>query len=153
MPQVCVDAAGFPDRTLPVDEGEQKQGAGAERSGGHGGGAKGGGAENFRPQPACRQIGEARTDQGSAAGLSMKPMPRTLSIIGVSSRRIDLASQLADVHVHQVRFWYEPIIPDIFQQHRSGDHLARPPHQVFQKLEFARAVDQRRGCRVGPHGR
>src|SRR5277367_3143343 len=60
---------------------------------------------------------------------------------GVEQRRveitIDLGPQARHVHVDHVGLRIEMIIPDVFEQHGAGDHLAGVLHQIFEQPEFA----------------
>jgi len=40
------------------------------------------------------------------------------------------------MHVNDVGLWVEMVIPDIFQQHGTGDDLPAMAHQIFQQAEF-----------------
>ncbi len=42
------------------------------------------------------------------------------------------------MHVDDIGLRIEVIVPDILQQHRSGDHLVGMAHQIFEQLELAR---------------
>ena len=42
------------------------------------------------------------------------------------------------MHVDDVGLRVEMIVPDMFQQHRAGHHMAGVAHQVFEQLELAR---------------
>ena len=43
-----------------------------------------------------------------------------------------------DVHVDDVGLRIEMIVPDVFEQHGAGHHLAGVAHQIFEQAEFAR---------------
>ena len=42
------------------------------------------------------------------------------------------------MHIDHVRLWIEVIIPDVLQQHRTGDDLPGVLHQVFEQPRLAR---------------
>src|SRR3954452_7349256 len=51
---------------------------------------------------------------------------------------IDLAAQPRHVHVDDVGLGVEVIVPDVFEQHGTGHHLAGVLHQIFEQAELAR---------------
>src|ERR1700730_14876326 len=54
------------------------------------------------------------------------------------ARLVELAPQLADMDIDQVRPRHKAIMPNILQQHRAGHRLAGMSHEIFQQLEFGR---------------
>src|SRR3984893_14130 len=52
--------------------------------------------------------------------------------------RAEFAAKAADMGFDDRRSRIEMKIPDMLEQHRPGDNLARMPHQVFKKAEFTR---------------
>jgi hypothetical protein len=57
--------------------------------------------------------------------------------------RVELAAQIADLHIDNVGVRRGLEIPNVLEKHRSGDGLAGPPHKVFKQLEFPwNQVDQ-----------
>src|SRR5436190_9139553 len=51
---------------------------------------------------------------------------------------IDLVAQPTHEHVYDVGLRVEAVLPDVRQDHRLGDNLARVAHQVFEQRELAR---------------
>src|SRR5690242_6160434 len=51
---------------------------------------------------------------------------------------VDLLPETADMHVDHVGLRVEMVVPDILQQHRARDDMARVAHQVFEQPELAR---------------
>src|SRR5580698_4528130 len=49
---------------------------------------------------------------------------------------IELASQVADLHIDNIGLRHECEIPHILEQHRARHDLAGPAHKVFQQGEF-----------------
>ncbi len=49
-----------------------------------------------------------------------------------------LRAQPAYVNINDIGLGVEMIIPDVFQKHRSGDHLPAVPHQVFEQAKLPR---------------
>src|ERR1700692_4102240 len=61
--------------------------------------------------------------------------------VGDQRRRpglIDLAPQIADMHVDDIGFRNKTIVPYFLQQHGAGDDLAGPAKKIFEQLELAR---------------
>src|SRR5580693_2956601 len=54
------------------------------------------------------------------------------------ARQVELAPQLADMDIDQVRPRHKAIMPNVLQQHRAGHSLAGMPHEIFQQLELGR---------------
>src|SRR5919202_2658153 len=50
---------------------------------------------------------------------------------------VNLGPQTRDVHVNDVGLRIEVIVPDIFEQNRARDDMARMAHQIFEEAEFA----------------
>src|SRR5579863_9694325 len=48
---------------------------------------------------------------------------------------VDLAPEVADVHIDDVGFRREAIVPHPLQQHRAGDDLAGALDEIFEQLE------------------
>jgi hypothetical protein len=44
-----------------------------------------------------------------------------------------------------------PIMPNVFEQHRAADDLVRTAHEIFQQIEFARQEMEK--LAAAPHGR
>ena len=57
---------------------------------------------------------------------------------GAVEALVDLLAQPADVNVDHVGLRVEVIVPDVLEQHRSGDDVTGIAHQVFEKPELAR---------------
>src|SRR5690349_14679471 len=51
---------------------------------------------------------------------------------------VHLAAQPADQGFDDVGARIEMQVPDLFEQHRAGDHLTRIAHQIFQQAILAR---------------
>src|SRR5208282_6032838 len=51
---------------------------------------------------------------------------------------VNLAPEIADVDVDDVGLRQELVVPDVLEQHRPGDDLVWPAHEVFEQLELAR---------------
>src|SRR6185312_2011224 len=51
---------------------------------------------------------------------------------------VDLAAQPGHVDVDHVGLRIEVVVPDIFEQHGAGHHLAGILHQIFEQAELAR---------------
>src|SRR5208282_848407 len=49
---------------------------------------------------------------------------------------IDLMPQFADVDVDQIRLRHIAIMPNVLQEHCTGNDLAGTAHEIFQKLEL-----------------
>jgi len=52
--------------------------------------------------------------------------------------RVEFAAQIADLHVDHVGVGGRLEMPNVLEQHRSGDRLAGTAHEVFEQLEFPR---------------
>jgi hypothetical protein len=52
--------------------------------------------------------------------------------------RVDLAAQAADVHVDDVGAGIEVVAPDLLEDHRAREHVARVAHEGFEQAEFDR---------------
>jgi hypothetical protein len=51
---------------------------------------------------------------------------------------VDLVPQSAHVHIDQIgRGRDELVVPDLFEQHCTGQQLITSPHHVFEEAEFA----------------
>src|SRR5512132_3706127 len=50
---------------------------------------------------------------------------------------IDLVPQATDMRFHDRGLRIEMKVPNLLEEHRPGDHLARITHQEFKQLEFA----------------
>src|ERR1700722_18769217 len=61
---------------------------------------------------------------------------------GVNQRRlageIDLAAEPSDMDVDEVGARVEVIMPDLLEEHGSGDNLAMVPDQMFEQAELPR---------------
>src|SRR5215203_2735310 len=64
----------------------------------------------------------------------------------VVERPIDLLAQAAHQHVDDVGLWIEGVVPDVRQDHRLRDNLARISHQVPEERELARPQLDRRAA-------
>src|SRR5277367_273090 len=51
---------------------------------------------------------------------------------------IDLGAQARHVHIDHIGLRIEVIVPDMFEQHGTRNHLAGVLHQIFEQPEFAR---------------
>src|ERR1700685_1453531 len=64
---------------------------------------------------------------------------------GAEQRRveiaIDLRPQARHVDIDHIGLRIEMIVPNVFEQHGAGDHLAGVLHQIFEQPEFARLQD------------
>ena len=63
-------------------------------------------------------------------------MPRTVWIILTGKLVVDLAAQVADVHVDDVGEAVVVHVPDVFHDHGAAERAAAVAHQVFQDAEF-----------------
>ena len=61
-----------------------------------------------------------------------------------------LRLKIADVDIDDIGLRQEFVVPDVLKQHRPGDDLVRPAHEIFEQLEFAR--QQFDAAFVAPHG-
>src|SRR5579864_368914 len=52
-------------------------------------------------------------------------------------RLVDLVTQPAHQHVHDVGLRVEVVRPDVREDHGLGDHLAGVAHEVFEERELA----------------
>src|SRR3954453_3550354 len=57
---------------------------------------------------------------------------------GALERLLELAAQVADVYVHDVRRPFEVLVPDVVEDRRAGDRLPGVPGQVLEDGELAR---------------
>src|SRR5271165_2224202 len=61
---------------------------------------------------------------------------------GAQERRVevtvDFGAQARYMHIDHVGLRIEVIVPDVLEQHRARDHLARILHQIFEQAELAR---------------
>src|SRR6266849_1168507 len=53
-------------------------------------------------------------------------------------RLVDLVTQPADQHVHDVGLRVEVVLPDVREDHGLGDHPADITHEVLEERELAR---------------
>src|SRR6185437_1260621 len=51
---------------------------------------------------------------------------------------VDLGTEARNMHVDDICLGVEMILPDAFEQHGAGHHLACVAHQMSEKPEFAR---------------
>src|SRR3954470_2664837 len=56
----------------------------------------------------------------------------------IGTGAVDLAPQPSDINIDDVCHRIEVQIPDVLQQHATGNHLSDIAHQIFQQLELAR---------------
>src|SRR5271155_3599962 len=54
------------------------------------------------------------------------------------ARGVELAPQIADLHVDDIGLRHEVEIPDILEQHRTGHDLSGSAHEIFEQSEFSR---------------
>src|SRR5919206_3105101 len=54
------------------------------------------------------------------------------------ARQIDLAAQMAHMHLDHIGARVEMIVPDGGEQHRARQHLAGMAHHIFEERQFAR---------------
>src|SRR5580698_9524419 len=52
--------------------------------------------------------------------------------------RVELAPQIADLDVDDIRLRHKVEIPNIFEQHRPGHDLPWAAHEIFEQAEFPR---------------
>src|SRR5205807_3870405 len=112
---------------------------------------------------ARKPVAAPATTRDRAAGVFLRSSKRTIvrrpqTVTGASHGvqqgaveiPIDLLAQPADVNVDDVGLRVEMIVPDMFEQHRSGDDVAGIAHQIFEKAKFARQYLDR--LVAAPHG-
>src|SRR6202044_3938831 len=98
-----------------------------------------------------REVPAARGARSERAPRSLRPS-RQPSVIRVQfeadrpdgddnapiAARVELAAQIADLHVDDVGVRRGLEIPNVLEQHRSSDGLAGTAHKIFEQLEFPR---------------
>jgi len=78
-----------------------------------------------------------RPERAQSPTWSIKPGAwRTAANEGRVAGHIDLMPQFADVDVDQVRLRHIAIMPNVLQEHCTGNDLAGTAHEIFQKLEL-----------------
>ena len=66
----------------------------------------------------------------------MYPMPRTVWISFMRKPVVDLAAQMADINVHDVRESVVVHVPDVFYDHGAAQRPSLVAHHVFEDAEF-----------------
>src|SRR5262245_14061976 len=91
-------------------------------------------APNDPIQSKVRRKLEVRRILGRAANTIPRPSHRMDQLRFEAF--VDLGAQPAYVGLDDVRMRVEMNVPDVFEQHRARNHLARMTHKVFEQLEF-----------------
>src|ERR1700727_2632924 len=80
----------------------------------------------------------ARALKTSGVHIQLKADSADIDNEASRARRVELAPQIADLHVDDIRLRHEVEIPDILEQHRPGHDLAGSAHEIFKQREFSR---------------
>src|SRR3984885_8548921 len=103
--------------------------------------------EIVRAKPSARR--NARALKTSSVHIQFEADSADIDDEASRARRVELAPQIADLHVDDIRLRHKVEIPNILEQHRPGHDLAWPAHEIFEQREFPRQQINR--LAVAPH--
>src|SRR4051794_24293690 len=93
----------------------------------------------------CQSVIRRRT--GTPTGSAFRLQAEADAADGVDQRPperpLELAPQVADVDVDDIGRPLEVLVPDVVEQRRAADHLARPPGEVLEDRELPRGERDR----------
>src|ERR1700722_11911518 len=91
--------------------------------------------EIVRAKPSARR--NARAFKTSSVHIQFEPDGANIDNEASSARGVELAPQIADLDVDDIRLCHEFEIPDVLEQHPPGDDLPGPAHEIFEQSEFS----------------
>src|SRR5271170_7348533 len=80
----------------------------------------------------------ARALKTSGVHIQLKADSTDIDNEAPRARRVELAPQIADLHVDDIRLRHKVEIPNILKQHRPGHDLPGSAHEIFEQGEFPR---------------
>src|SRR5271154_3593450 len=92
--------------------------------------------EIVRAKPSARR--NARALKTSSVHIQFEADGPDIDDEASRARRVELAPQIADLHVDDIRLRHKVEIPNILEQHRPGHDLAWSAHEIFEQGEFPR---------------
>src|ERR1700734_3857457 len=92
--------------------------------------------EIARAKPSARR--NARALKTSRVHIQFEADSADIDNEASRARRVELAPQIADLHVDDVRLSHKVEIPNILEQHRPGHDLPWAAHEIFEQAEFPR---------------
>src|ERR1700690_4078572 len=92
--------------------------------------------EIARAKPSARR--NARALKTSRVHIQFEADSADIDNEAPRARRVELAPQIADLHVDDVCLRHKVEIPNILEQHRPGDDLPGSAHEIFEQGEFLR---------------
>src|ERR1700677_809508 len=92
--------------------------------------------EIARAKPSARR--NARALKTSSVHIQFEADSADIDNEASRARRVELAPQIADLHVDDIRLRHKVEIPNILEQHRPGDDLPGSAHEIFEQGEFPR---------------
>src|ERR1700728_4495743 len=90
--------------------------------------------EIARAKPSARR--NARALKTSRVHIQLEDDSADIDNEAPRARRVELAPQIADLHVDDIRLRHKVEIPNILEQHRPGDDLPGSAHEIFEQGEF-----------------
>src|SRR6202167_2400749 len=92
--------------------------------------------EIVRAKPSARR--NARALKTSSVHIQFEADSADIDNEASRARRVELAPQIADLHVDDVRLSHKVEIPNILEQHRPRHDLPGSAHEIFEQGEFPR---------------
>src|ERR1700722_9686888 len=92
--------------------------------------------EIVRAKPSARR--NARALKTSSVHIQFEADSADIDDEASRARRVELAPQIADLHVDDIRLRHKVEIPNILEQHRPGHDLPGSAHEIFEQGEFPR---------------
>src|SRR3984957_5431461 len=89
-----------------------------------------------RAKPSARR--NARALKTSSVHIQFEADSADIDNEASRARRVELAPQIADLHVDDIGLRHKVEIPNILEQHRPGHDLAGSAHEIFKQREFSR---------------
>src|SRR5580693_8619874 len=89
-----------------------------------------------RAKPSARR--NARALKTSSVHIQFEADSADIDDEASRARRVELAPQIADLHVDDIRLRHKVEIPNILEQHRPGHDLPGSAHEIFEQGEFPR---------------
>src|ERR1700733_6354908 len=91
--------------------------------------------DTARAKPSARR--NARALKTSSVHIQFEADGADIDNEASCARGVELAPQIADLDIDDIRLRHEGEIPDVLEQHSPGHDLAGPAHEIFEQRELS----------------